>query len=90
MSRVSRPSRTSRAGRTSRPGLAARLCRVLVGRHPRRWRQRYADEMLDVLEQHRAGARTVLDLVFSTMDAHLDREWRDWSWLRRMARSAVP
>ena len=46
--------------------------------------------MLDVLEQHRVGARTVLDLAFSTMDAHLDREWRDWSWLRRMARSAVP
>jgi len=70
--------------------LAARLSRFLVGCHPRRWRQRYADEMLDVLEQHRAGARTVLDLAFSTLDAHLDREWRDWSRLRRMARSAVP
>jgi WD40 repeat protein len=70
--------------------LTARLSRFLVGCHPRRWRQRYADEMLDVLEQHRAGARTVLDLAFSTLDAHLDREWRDWSRLRRMARSAVP
>src|SRR5690348_10535286 len=70
--------------------LAARLSRVLVGCHPRRWRQRYADEMLDVLEQHRAGARTVLDLAFSTLDTHLDREWRDWSWMRRGARAALP
>ena len=35
--------------------LAARLSRFLVGCHPRRWRQRYADEMLDVLEQQVRG-----------------------------------
>jgi hypothetical protein len=56
--------------------LAARLSRFLVRCHPRRWRQRYGDELLDVLGQHRAGARTVLDLAFSVVDAHLDPAWR--------------
>ena len=36
-----------------RPGQAARLSRFLVGCHPRRWRDRYGEEMLDVLDQHR-------------------------------------
>jgi hypothetical protein len=43
-----------------RPGLlAARLSHVLVGCHPRRWRDRYGKEMLDVLDQHQATGRTV-------------------------------
>ena len=41
-------------GRMMRPGLAGRLSRVLVGCHPRRWRERYGEEMLDVLDQHQA------------------------------------
>ena len=32
-----------------RPGLAGRLSRLLVGWHPRRWRDRYGAEMLEVL-----------------------------------------
>jgi hypothetical protein len=31
----------------------ARLSRFLVGCYPRRWRERYREEMLDVLDQHR-------------------------------------
>jgi hypothetical protein len=41
-----------------RPGLASRLSRVLVRCHPRRWRDRYGEEMLDVLDQHQPTART--------------------------------
>ena len=33
-----------------RPGLAGRLCRFLIGCHPRRWRERYGEEVLDVLD----------------------------------------
>jgi hypothetical protein len=46
-----------------KPGPAGRLSRVLVGWHPRRWRERYGEEMLDVLDQHRASTRTVLNLA---------------------------
>jgi hypothetical protein len=54
------------------PGLASRLSRVLVGCHPRRWRERYREEMLDVLDQHQASARTVLNLAASVLSAHAD------------------
>ena len=56
--------------------LAARLSRALVGCYPRRWRQRYGEELLDVLDQHRAGARTVLNLAASALGAHLDPAYR--------------
>ncbi len=69
---------------------AARLSRFLVSCHPRRWRERYGDELLDVLGQHHAGPRTVLDLAFSALDAHLDPAWRAWPGLRRCVRAAVP
>jgi len=39
------------------PGPAGRLSRALVGCHPRRWRERYGEEMLDVLDQHHPTAR---------------------------------
>lgn len=57
------------------PVTAARLCRLLVGLHPRRWRQRYAAEVLDVLDQRQATAHTVLDLWVSAVDTHLDPAW---------------
>ena len=46
-----------------RPGLAGRLSRALVGWHPRRWRERYREEMLEVLDQHHPTARTVASLA---------------------------
>ena len=59
-----------------RSALAARLSRFLVGCYPRRWRQRYGEELLDVLGQHRAGARTVLNLAASAFSTHLDPAYR--------------
>jgi WD40 repeat protein len=59
-----------------RPGLADRLSRVLVGRHPRRWRDRYGEEMLDVLDQHQPTARTVASLGASAVSTHLDPAYR--------------
>ena len=42
-----------------------------VGLYPRAWRERYGDELLDVLEQERLGLRTRLDLVRGAFDARL-------------------
>jgi hypothetical protein len=55
------------------PALADRLSRAVIGCYPRRWKQRYAAEMLDVLDQHRAGPRTVLSLAGGALGSHLDR-----------------
>jgi hypothetical protein len=59
-----------------RPTLADRLSRFLVGCYPPRWRQRYAEEVLEVLDQHRPTARTVLNLWASALGAHLDPAYR--------------
>ena len=67
-----------------RPGLAARLSRILAARmsrklagcYPRRWRQRYGEEMLDVLDQHRPTARTVLNLAVGAVSTHLNPAYR--------------
>jgi WD40 repeat protein len=53
-----------------------RLARVAVGLYPRRWRDRYADEVLDVLDQHRAGTRTVVNLALNAAAARLDPAYR--------------
>lgn len=59
-----------------RPALAARLSRALVGWHLRRWRERYGEEILDVLDQHQVSARTVLSLAASAASTHLDPAYR--------------
>jgi hypothetical protein len=59
-----------------KPALADRLCRALVGCYPHRWKQRYAAEMLDVLDQHRTGPRTVLSLAGGALTTHLDPGYR--------------
>jgi WD40 repeat protein len=56
--------------------LAARLSRFLVRCHPRRWRRRYAAELLEVLDQYQPTARTVLNMWASAVSAHLDPAWR--------------
>jgi len=58
-----------------RPGLAGRLSRALIGCHPRRWRERYGEEVLDVLGQHGPTARTVASMGASAVSAHLDPAW---------------
>ena len=73
-----------------RPGLAGRLSRALVGCHPRRWRERYGEEMLDVLDQHHATARTVVSLWASAVSAQLDPAYRtDRLSLARLRRAAL-
>ena len=75
--RADRPAaRRHRMGCVMRPGLADRLSRFLVGRHPRRWRDRYSEEMLDVLDQHQPTVRTVASLGASAVSAHLDPAYR--------------
>ena len=72
------------------PGPAGRLSRFLVGCHPRRWRERYGPEMLDVLDQHRPTARTVASMGASAVSARLDPAWRtDRLSLARLRRAAL-
>jgi WD40 repeat protein len=59
-----------------RPGLATRLSRFLVRCYPPRWRQRYAEELLGVLDQHQPTSRTVLNLWAGAVSAQLDPAWR--------------
>lgn len=59
-----------------RAGPADRLSRVLVGCHPRRWRDRYGEEMLSVLDQHQASTRTVVNLTASVLSTHADPAYR--------------
>ena len=56
--------------------LADRLSRAVVGCYPRRWKQRYAAELLDVLDQHQAGPRTVLSVAGGALSTHLDQDYR--------------
>lgn len=44
--------------------------------YPRRWRERYQEEMLAVLEQHAISLTTILDLLLGALDAHLDPAYR--------------
>jgi WD40 repeat protein len=52
------------------------MSRNLVGCYPRRWRQRYGQEMLEVLDQHRPTVRTVLNLAAGAVSTHLDPAYR--------------
>ena len=71
------------------PG-SARLSRALVGCHPRRWRERYGEEMLDVLDQHQPTARTVASLAVSVLSTHVDPAHRtEVLSLSRLRRTAL-
>jgi hypothetical protein len=48
----------------------------MVGCYPRRWQQRHRQEVLDVLDQHRATPRTVLSLAGGALAAHADPDCR--------------
>ncbi|HET6213521.1 MAG TPA: WD40 repeat domain-containing protein [Micromonosporaceae bacterium] len=56
--------------------MADRVARIAVGLYPREWRQRYAEEVLDVLDQHRVRGRTVLNLVVHAVAARFDPAYR--------------
>ncbi|WP_067934811.1 hypothetical protein [Alicyclobacillus kakegawensis] len=40
--------------------------------YPRTWRERYEEEMLALLEEHKITPATVLDLLIGALDAHLN------------------
>jgi len=70
--------------------LAAQLSRALVRCYPRRWRQRYGSELLDLLDQHRAGLRTVVNLAHSVASIHLDPAYRlEGLAMSRLRRAAL-
>ena len=56
-----------RSARTATPHLA----RLLVACYPRAWRDRYGDEMSELLGAHRVTWWTLLDLLAGALDAHL-------------------
>jgi hypothetical protein len=72
---VSQPA-SEPGGQPPREDLAARLSRALVGCYPPRWKQRYREEILDVLDQHQPSSRTVLSLAGGAMITHLDPDYR--------------
>ena len=55
----------------------------MVRLYPRAWRDRYEDEFLAVLEQHRPNLKTCLDIALNAFDAHF--EPTSWS-----ERSLIP
>ena len=57
-------------------GLADRLARMMVGLYPRRWRRRYRDELLALLEERRSSPRTVANLALGAVGTHLDPAYR--------------
>jgi WD40 repeat protein len=69
--------------------LADRLSRAVVGCYPPRWKRRYAAELLDVLDQHQAGPRTVFSLAGGALSTHLDPDYRMQPRLSRDAKRAV-
>ena len=56
--------------------LAGRLARLMVGCYPRRWRRRYGEELLALLDEHRSGPRTVANLALGALGTHLDPGYR--------------
>lgn len=73
-----------------RQPLADWLSRQLVAWHPRRWRERYREEMLDVLDQHRARTRTAVNLTASVLSAHADPAYRmELFSMARLRRAAL-
>jgi hypothetical protein len=56
--------------------LAGRLSRLMVGLYPRRWRRRYGEELLALLEEHPSSPRTVASLALGAVGTHLDPGYR--------------
>jgi WD40 repeat protein len=64
------------------------VARRAVGWYPPAWRERYAEEVLDVLDQHRISLRTVADLMVNAAAARVDPAYRTGR-VRRLTVSAV-
>ncbi|GHO57366.1 hypothetical protein [Ktedonobacter robiniae] len=55
---------------TSTPSFYQRWACRLIGFYPASWRERYADEMLQILEDSPPSLKTIFDLSFNLFDAH--------------------
>ena len=55
----------------SAPARAHRWAGVLLRLYPRAWRQRYHAEATALLADHHVSPRTLIDLLFGALDAHL-------------------
>jgi hypothetical protein len=53
-----------------------RIVTWILNFYPRRWRERYQEEMLALLEQHAISLTTILDVLLGAMDARLDPAYR--------------
>ncbi len=53
-----------------------RIVTWILNCYPHRWRERYQEEMLAVLEQHAISLTTILDLLLGALDARLDPAYR--------------
>jgi hypothetical protein len=53
------------------PRRVPRAAHALLLLYPRAWRDRYRGEVRELLAQHRVSTRTLLDLLFGAIDAHL-------------------
>jgi hypothetical protein len=53
-----------------------RLARLMVGLYPRRWRRRYSEELLALLEERPSSPRTVANLALGALGTHLDPGYR--------------
>ncbi|WP_157437080.1 WD40 repeat domain-containing protein [Actinoplanes subtropicus] len=73
------------------PTWAERLARRMVGWYPRRWRERYAEEILEVLDQHQVSVRTVVNLAANAAATRLDPAYRPATsaTLRRFLRTGA-
>ena len=58
---------------TERKSRAA--ARLWLRLYPKPWRQRYGDELLDLLEGGRLGFQGAIDVVAGAIDARLSRHW---------------
>lgn len=61
---------------TDRTDFRKRLARRVVSQYPLAWRERYSEEILDVLDQHRVTLRTVVNLMVNAVAARLDPAYR--------------
>jgi WD40 repeat protein len=66
-----------------------RLAGLAVGWYPPAWRERYAEEVLDVLDQHQVSARTVANLAMSAAAARLDPDYRSGVLRKVLGRSVL-
>lgn len=69
-----------------------RFSAFLVGLYPPAWRERYGEEMLALLEQHRVTPRTWLNLGLGALDAHVHHDLltgKGVPMLQRLRSSAI-